>query len=177
MLKAAGGFDAIFAATRSWFEYYQVLGRDLARGYLDAIPKYLVPFASYCFHTGDDGYFTPERRQLLREVARRIPGLRAAQRDERLRASGLYGVLDPSGTMDNGSDYLLVDNFAALHGLAAYRWLCARLGDQAEEHWAQQEMEDLNACLNVALQVAMTRRGCDYYNSVLLKDQHPSWNI
>ncbi|MCG3147220.1 MAG: hypothetical protein PCFJNLEI_00658 [Verrucomicrobiae bacterium] len=167
-------FEGDFATARAVMEsdYYQRLGRDLEQDYLDAIPKYLIPYASYLIHTGDVAYFTSERRAQLRLNAHRIHEFRLAQMNPERREQGLYGLLNQSNTMDNGKDYLLVDNLAALHGLAAYRYLAEKLGDSAEAAWVQAELEDLNACLNEALRAGMARRGGQWYHALMAVEQH-----
>ncbi len=146
-------------------EYYQRLGHEVDRqlNYLDAVPKYIIPYATYLQVTGDLEYFTSERRSMLKQASRRIRDYREKQLGEEFRGTGHYGIMDKSNGLDNGSDYLLIDNFAALHGLAAYEWLSKSFGDEEEAKWARLEMEDLNACLNAALRHTMERRGVDYY--------------
>jgi len=146
-------------------KYYQKLGKVLELDYLDAIPKYIIPYATYLQVSGDLDYFTPERRALLKENSRRIHAHREKQLKEELRATGHYGIMDKSNGLDNGHDYMVIDNFAALHGLAAYEWLSKQFGDDKEAAWARAEMEDLNAGLNDALLHGMKRRGVDFYMS------------
>lgn len=63
---------------------------------------------------------------------------------------------------DDG-DYLLCDNWAALHGLQAYRYLATRLGLAAEVAWVEAELHSLNDALNAALDRTRERRGIDHY--------------
>lgn len=167
-------FEGDFANARAVMEsdYYQRLGRELEQDYLDAIPKYLIPYATYLMHTGDTAYFTEARRADLRRNARRIHEYRLPQRTPEARAKGLYGLMNPSNTMDNGREYLLVDNLAALHGLAAYRYLAGRLGETEEARWAQAELDDLNACLDDALRAGMRRRGKPWFHVMLAIEEH-----
>jgi hypothetical protein len=144
---------------------YQRLGRELQHNYLDAIPKYIIPYAAYLQLSGDRKYFTEERRALLRENSRRIHEHRKAQLDPSHRESGTYGIMDKSNTLDNKEHYLVVDNFAALHGLAAYAYLADCLGEPDEAAWARAEMKDVNDCLNAALEHCMRRRNVDWYMS------------
>ena len=147
--------------------YYQRLGRELEQDYLDAIPKYVIPFATYLQLTGDRAYFTPQVKEDIRTAARAIHEHRDLQAQSPYR-----GVMNKSRSLDNPPYYLLVDNFASLHGLAAYRYLALALGDTSEGGWAGQEMEDLNNCFNAALQASMTRRNVDWYMSTFEDDSY-----
>ena len=138
--------------------YYQRNGRKLEQDYLDAIPKYVIPYATYLQVTGDKAYFTPDRFKSIKEVARSLHGHRdfTVQGPKR-------GIMNRSHTLDNPPYYLLVSNFAAFHGLAAYQYLCNRLGEAEEARWAESEMEDLNTCVNTALKASMDRRKVNWY--------------
>jgi len=142
-------------------EYYQKLGKELEQNYLDAIPKYIIPYALYLQFSQDMDYFTPSVKDKIKAAAHRIHEHR--ELDPKARGTGHYGIMCKSNSQDNGSDYLLVDNFAALHGLASYKFLCDALGDEKEAKWAQSEMEDLNRCVNEALECSTKRRGVDWY--------------
>jgi hypothetical protein len=153
---------AIMAST-----YYERLGRELEQDYLDAIPKYIIPFATYLQLTGDRAYFTPQVKDAIRAAARAIH----EHRD--FKAEGAYrGVMEKSHSLDNPPYYVLVDDFAALHGLAAYRYIASAFGDSAEVSWAENEMDDLNRCFNTALQSSMTRRNVDWYMCTFEDDSY-----
>ena len=148
-------------------EYYQRLGRELEQNYLDAIPKYIIPYAIYLQISGDKDYFTSELMNNIKGSARAIH----EHRD--FKVQGAYrGIMNKSRTLDNPPYYLIVDNFAALHGLAAYQYLCHALGYSEEAKWAKQEMTDLNRCFNVALESSMIRRNVDWYMSTFDDDSY-----
>ena len=50
-----------------------------------------------------------------------------------------------------------IDNYEALMGLAAYRYLAQRVGDTAELAWATQEYDSLLAATNAALEKTIRR--------------------
>jgi len=139
-------------------EYYQELGRELEQSYLDAIPKYVIPYAKYLQYSGDTAYFTTEIMDKITTAAHLIHEYRDHDAPE-----GHTGIMQKSNTLDNRSDYLLVDNFAALHGLAAYAYISDYFGNADETAWAKQEMIDLNDAFNAALDHTMKRRGIDWY--------------
>lgn len=148
-------------------EYYQRLGRELEQNYLDAIPKYIIPFALYLQLSGDKKYFTPEVMKNIKETAHRIH----EHRD--FKVEGAYnGIMNISHTLDNPLYYLVVDNFAALHGLAAYKYIAITLGNTEEAEWAEKEMINLNECFNRALDVSMKRREIDWYMSTFDDDSY-----
>jgi hypothetical protein len=160
-----GDFDLAKAIMQS--SYYQRLGRELEQDYLDAIPKYIIPYATYLQRSGDRDYFSPAIWQKIEEAAHRI------QQYRDIAAPGAYkGIMQKSHSLDNPPYYLLVDNFAALHGLAAYRFLSQKLGYGAESQWAEKQLVDLNASFNSALDSSMQRRQIDWYMSTLDDDTY-----
>jgi hypothetical protein len=142
--------------------YYKELNRVEfgAVNYLDTIGKYMLPFAEYLRVTGDLAYFTPERRQNLKTAARNIHAARVFD-DPRH-----YGLMKKSQDFENWADdgdFLLCDNWGALHGLQAYKNICIALGDTQESKWAEMEMSDLNQCLNNAISRFCEGNKSDYY--------------
>ena len=126
--------------------------------YLDTIGKYMLPHAEYMRATGDTAYFTPALREELKTAARNIHKCRVFDDPEH------YGLMKKSQDFENWErDYLVADNWGALHGLQAYMYLCDKWGDEAEAQWAAKEIQDLNDCLNKALDQTCTRRKTDYY--------------
>jgi hypothetical protein len=134
--------------------------------YLDAVPKYLITMAQYLMTTGDRSYFTDKRLATIKTSAKGIHGLRIKQLDPALKGKGPYGLIDESFTLDNKINHLVVDNFAALHGLAAYKYLNEQFSNPEEAKWAEEEMKDLNSCLNDALDISMEKSNVNWYNAV-----------
>ena len=133
--------------------------------YLDAVPKYLTTMAQYLQVTGDKKYFSKALLEKIKFCARAIHDMRKDQLSPDLKEKRAYGLIARGSTLDNGNEYLIVDNFAALHGFTAYKYICDRFGQTSEAKWAQAEMEDLNNCLNKALDISMTEAGTDWYNA------------
>jgi len=126
--------------------------------YLDTIGKYMLPYAEYMRATGDLAYFTPAIREELKSGARNIHRCRVFDDPSH------YGLMKKSQDFENWeNDYLLCDNWGALHGLQAYKYLCDKWGDEAESQWAANEIKDLNDCVNKALEQTCARRKTDYY--------------
>jgi len=154
---------------------YQRLGHALEQDYLDAIPKFIIPYALYLQLSGDISYFTKPVKESIRSAAHRIREHRQAQLTDEAKSLGFYGIMDKSTSLDGEKQYLLVDNLVSLHGLAAYKYLCEQLGDDSEGAWAEAEMKDLNHSLNGALEASMKRRGVDWYMATFLDTQF--WNL
>jgi hypothetical protein len=138
------------------------LGREK---YNDAIPKFMTTMAQYLQVTGDKSYFSEEVFDKVKSCAHAVRQMRQAQLSPELEEKRAYGLIEKGGTLDNGSEYLIVDNFAALHGYTAYQYLCDRLGKTDELNWVKSEMEDLNNCLNKALDISMKEANTNWYNS------------
>jgi hypothetical protein len=133
--------------------------------YNDAIPKYLTTMAQYLQMTGDKSYFSNTLFEKIKYCAHAVHDMRKEQLSPDLEDSRAYGLILKGSTLDNGNEYLIVDNFAALHGFAAYKYVCDQLGEKAESQWAKAEMEDLNNCLNMALDISLKESGNDWYNA------------
>ena len=142
--------------------YYKDFNRPLFpdQNYLDAIGKYMLPFAEYLRVTGDLAYFTPERRLDLQKASRNIHSART------FADPAHPGLMSKSQDFENwaeGGDYLLCDNWSALHGLQAYKYICDSLGETEESAWAVNEMADLNNCLNRAIEKSCASSKTAYY--------------
>jgi hypothetical protein len=66
-------------------------------------------------------------------------------------------------TNDIGSNgYWTIDDYSALMGLASYRYLAQRLGEQAEADWAGRQYDALLAATNATLAKTMADNDLDY---------------
>jgi hypothetical protein len=134
--------------------------------YLDAIPKYIVTLSQYLQFTGDEQYFDSARMESLRTCARVVAAMRDGQFSDEARKLGVYGLIRKGQTLDNNfHTYLIVDNFAALHGFTAYKYICDKLHRPDESKWAFNQMVDLNNCLNKAIEKSLTDAHIDWYNA------------
>lgn len=141
-------------------------GKLEKEAYLDAIPKYIITLAQYLQTTGDKKYFDNTTLNKLKTCSRAVASMREGQLTEEARKKGVYGLMRKGQTLDNNfKTYLLVDNFAALHGYAAYKYICDKMGLSNESDWANQEMADLNKCLNDAIRKSISDSGLDWYNA------------
>jgi len=129
----------------------------------DSGPKFLTSMAQYLQMTGDREYFTEELLSIIKKCAHAVNAMRDGQMDESLKGVGAYGLIQKGGTLDNHNNFLLVDNFAALHGFQAYRYICEQFEMHKEKAWVEKTIESLNNCLNDVLDLSMKEMGVDWY--------------
>ncbi len=141
--------------------YYLEISKLLYHDYVDAIPKYLLPYATYLKNTGDTAFFTAEVRTNLQNAAHQLESYRYYNTSD----PNHNGIIRKSNTLDNGSTFLLIDNMAWLGGLQAYKYVCDKLGNTTESTWAANSMSSLNSAFNNALTASETRRGVNWYMS------------
>lgn len=143
--------------------YDRLSSGELKReAYLDAIPKYIITFAQYLQLSGDKTYFTDELMRNLKRCSRAVHDMR--EFTDEAKDFGVYGLIRKGHTLDNNAKtYLLVDNFAALHGFTAYKYICEQMGDSVEAEWADKELVDLNDCLNAAIRKSVSDRDMNWY--------------
>ena len=128
--------------------------------YMDTIGKFMLPYAQYLQNTGDEEFFDDRMRGFLKAAARNIHKFRVFGDPEH---EGLIKKGEDFENWSDDGDYLLADNWAALHGLQAYRYIMSRLHESDEVSWAELEMKSLNDALNSALERTMRRRKINYY--------------
>jgi hypothetical protein len=165
-LMRMGDFDLgkRVLASKYYHESDSTSWKGLAAGdpvYEDTIGKYILPYAEYLRCSGDLSYFTTAVREELHKAAQDIHASRTFEDSEH------YGLMKKSQDFENWAndgDYLLCDNWSALHGLQAYRYICEQIGDKSNAEWAAKEIIDLNDCLNGALDRSCSRRRTEYYD-------------
>ncbi|HEV2310775.1 MAG TPA: hypothetical protein VGU73_09635 [Acidimicrobiia bacterium] len=121
--------------------------------YLDGFWTYAWPWAIYLLKTGDlafvqanfategpAGATTPS----IEDTAHRIAA-------DRVGGTGIMGRTDDIDTLGDWT----VDDYEALMGLAAYRYLAERVGDAAEVTWAANEYTSLLAATNRTLEATI----------------------
>ena len=117
--------------------------------YPDGLWTYPWPWAVYLLKTGDlafvrEHFSTPgpggSAQPSIEEAAHHIAS-------DRTGPGGIIGV-----TNDVDADgYWTVDDYEALTGLAAYRYLAQRVGDPAQVRWASDEYASLLSATNATL--------------------------
>ncbi len=139
-------------------------GKLANEDYLDAIPKYIVTYAQYLQLSGDRSLFDTEVMAKLKQCARAICEMRVFS--DEAREKGVYGLIRKGSTLDNSHNtYTLVDDFAALHGFTAYRYICGYFGQKEEYEWADKQMRELTDCLNSTIRKSVDESGLEWYNA------------
>jgi hypothetical protein len=144
---------------------YEGLSKGLLsnENYLDAVPKYVMTMALYLQITGDTKFFDQSRIQKIKHCAKAI---------KKLTENQPHGLVKKSSTLDNGSNQLVVDNFAVLHGYTAYKYIFNRMNDPAEVKWVQEQIDTLTYNLNKALDISMKSNKSDWYNACFSFDNN-----
>ena len=119
--------------------------------YLDTIPKWIEPFAYYQQYAHNPSLFSPTIKSEIDTAAHRIDSLRVTAPGDVHN-----GLMQASNTFDNGSDYLMVDDLAAMFGLQAYAdlarsWATADASWTNEATWAHNEAASIDNALNAYL--------------------------
>ncbi len=128
--------------------------------YEDGTWTYVWPWAIYLMKTGDlsfvarnfategpDGASQPSIEDTAHTIAA-----------DRTGPGGIMGLTD-----DIDSDgYWTVDDYEALMGLAAYRYLAQSVGDDAEVQWATTQYSSLLAATNATLDATIAQYHLDY---------------
>jgi hypothetical protein len=154
-LFTQGDFDdahALLSNARS------VVGSQLQ--YEDGVWTYAWPWAIYLLKTGDLAFvranFSTEGPSGASEPSiEDTAHLIAADR------TGPGGIMHETDDIDSNGLWT-IDDFEALMGLAAYRYLAVQVGDLAEATWANAQYDSLLAATNATLEATITRYHLDY---------------
>ena len=128
--------------------------------YEDGIWTYSWPWAIYLMKTGDltfvkANFSTPGPAGATQPSIEQTAHAIAA---DRTGPDGIMGV-----TNDIDSDgYWTVDDYEALMGLAAYRYLAQQVGDTGEEQWATSQYDSLLTSTNQVLSATITHDHLTY---------------
>jgi Carbohydrate binding module (family 6) len=123
----------------------------------DARYKYPWPWAIYLQKTGDIGL-----------VSSNFSNISAAAHSIDTDRTGPGGIIKPTYTLDN-LGFWTVDNWSALMGLSAYKYICNRLGNIAEQTWAINEYNSLLTSVNNVLSSTMTSSNINYIPIAMLE--------
>jgi hypothetical protein len=135
--------------------------------YDDGVWTYSVPWAIYLMKTGDLAF--------VKENFDSEGSLGAAQPSIEDTAHAIAaGRTSPSGIMAATDDidtqgYWTTDDYSALIGLAAYRYLAQRVGDAGQAAWATQEYASLLSATDRTLDATIARYHLDYVPCSILR--------
>ncbi len=129
--------------------------------YVDGLWTYAVPWAVYLMKTGDTAF-------VEQNFATSGPAGPAAQPSIEASAHAIAADrTGPTGTMEATNDIdtqglWTVDDFEALLGLAAYRYIAVTIGDANEANWASQQYLSLLDATDGVLEETITTNHLDY---------------
>jgi len=135
-----------------------VIGSDAE--YNDGLWTYSWPWAEYLLKTGDLAFvkanFATDGPGGASE-----PSIQRSAHAIAADRTGPGGVMEETGDIDSNG-YWTVDNYEALFGLTAYRYLAQAVGDATEVRWATSEYNSLLAAVNKALEAIISADHIDY---------------
>jgi hypothetical protein len=135
--------------------------------YVDGTWTYAWPWAVYLMKTGDLSFikknFSSEgpmgvAQPSIKDTAHAI----AADR------TGPLGIMESTVDIDF-EGYWTTDNYEALLGLAAYRYIANSIGDLPEVAWATQQYDSLLSATNQTLDATIRRYALDYLPCSMLE--------
>ena len=123
------------------FKYFDEYSKTILKfaQYPDAGWKFSWPYALYLMKTGDKKLIE-ERFEQIKTNTRKI----SSDRDSE-------GIMKRTNAIDSNGHWT-IDNWSALFGLSAYKYICDRLGNTTESEWAREEYDSLLSCVEKSLQ-------------------------
>ena len=132
--------------------------------YVDGLWTYSVPWAVYLLKTGDTAFV--RRTSPSGDAAQ--PSLEDAAHAIAADRTGPMGTMEATDDIDT-QGYWTTDDYEALLGLAAYRYIAATLGDAAEASWASTEYASLLNATNTVLGQTISSNHLDYLPCSLIQ--------
>ncbi len=125
--------------------------------YVDGLWTLSVPWAVYLLKTGDAAFV---RRSFATGDAAQ-PSLEDAAHAIAADRTGPLGTMEATDDIDT-QGYWTTDDYEALLGLAAYRYLATALGDAGEASWASTQYASLLGATNTVLGQTISSNHLDY---------------
>lgn len=129
--------------------------------YDDGIWKYAWPWAIYLQKTGDVGSVQANWRKPGPNGAALQPSIKDSAHAIAAARTGPGGIIKNTPDID-ADGYWTIDDYSALMGLAAYRWLAQQIGDATELRWATNEYNSLLGAVNQTLTATITKFKLNY---------------
>jgi hypothetical protein len=129
--------------------------------YVDAVWTYAWPWAIYLLKTGDLSFVKANFAAPGPAGASNQPSIEQTAHQIARDRTGPNGIIGVTGDIDSNG-YWTVDDYEALMGLAAYRYLAHEVGDARETRWATNEYHSLLASTNRTLDETIHRYGLHY---------------
>jgi hypothetical protein len=135
--------------------------------YDDGMWTYDVPWAVYLMKTGDVG-FVEKNFDFKEATSGAQPSIEAAAHDIVADRTGPGGIMEETNDIDTDG-YWTTDNFEALLGLAAYRYVAQRVGNGPEARWAAEQYDSLLSAVNATLHATINQFHLDYLPCSMLQ--------
>lgn len=133
------------------FKYFDEYSKTILKfaQYPDAGWKFSWPYALYLMKTGDKKLIE-ERFEQIKTNTRKI----SSDRDSE-------GIMKRTNAIDSNGHWT-IDNWSALFGLSAYKYICDRLENTTESEWAREEYDSLLSCVEKKLAETSEKYNLDY---------------
>jgi hypothetical protein len=135
--------------------------------YVDGTWTYSVPWAIYLMKTGDVAFVKANFASEGPSGASQ-PSIEDAAHQLAADRTGPAGTMEATDDIDT-QGYWTTDDYEALLGLAAYRYLAVGIGDTAEATWAAQQYQQLLTATDTVLSATIQQYGLDYLPCSLLQ--------
>jgi hypothetical protein len=133
--------------------------------YVDGVWTYSLPWAVYLMKTGDIGFV---KENFSSEGPSGQPSIEDTAHQLVADRTGPLGIMEATDDIDT-EGYWTTDDYEALLGLAAYRYLAGAVGDLAQATWATQQYDQLLSATNTVLTATISRYGLDYLPCSILQ--------
>ena len=129
--------------------------------YADGLWTYSWPWAVYLEKTGDLSFVKQHFAAAGPLGAAKEPSLEATAHLIAKDRTGPGGIMEETNDID-ANGYWTIDNYEALMGLAAYRYLAQQVGASSEATWATKEYNSLLAATNKTLRATIAANHLTY---------------
>jgi hypothetical protein len=127
--------------------------------YVDGVWTYSVPWAVYLLKTGNTAFVA--QNFSAGGTSPSEPSIEAAAHAIAADRTGPMGTMEATDDIDT-QGYWTTDDFEALLGLAAYRYLASALGNASEASWASAQYASLLTATNAVLTSTISLGHLDY---------------
>jgi hypothetical protein len=139
-------------------EARNVVGSQLQ--YVDGLWTYTWPWAIYLLKTGDIA-FVRANFSTGGPAGSGQPSIEAAAHAIAADRTGPGGIMEATDDIDTNGLWT-IDDYEALMGLVAYRYLAQSVGDAGEVTWATEQYDSLLAATDTTLDATISRYHLDY---------------
>jgi len=132
-----------------------------AASYVDGLWTYPLPWAVYLLKTGDTSFVKQNFATTGPSGPAAEPSIEDAAHSIAADRTGPMGTMESTQDIDTEGTWT-VDDYEALLGLAAYRYIATRLDETAEVTWANQQYASLLASTNAELARTISANHLEY---------------